>query len=502
LKHILLFGAGKSSTCLIEYLLEQLPSNGWRLTVLDSNLFSAQDKVGDAPNAYAGFVNVANDEDRRKWIAEADVVISLLPPSLHILVAKDCLEFGKNLLTASYVDEKIRSLDNEIKQKGLLFLCECGLDPGIDHMSAMKLIDELKKEGALITSFRSHCGGLVAPESSDNPWNYKITWNPRNVVMAGKSGAIFREDGEEKQLNYEELFNANRVVDVPQLGLLSWYPNRDSLSYIPVYDLQTAHTFIRTTLRYPEFCFGWQNVITLKLTDETLMYDTDGLSLQRFFQKHMKENGFSDWMENQVAERIRLTHKLLEKLEQLMDAELQLDEKSMEALKDMMMVDESGNLMDLNLETVKSNAAATVAEQMHEANLAMKQLIYLGMNDGETMINKGRCSAADVLQFALEKKLALQPGDKDMVVMMHEINYELNGEEKQLNSSMVIRGDDSIRTAMAKTVGLPLGIATKLVLQEKLNVTGVQIPILPEIYEPVLKELEEFDIRFSDVVGS
>jgi saccharopine dehydrogenase-like NADP-dependent oxidoreductase len=497
MKHIVVFGAGKSATCLIEYLVATVQANAWNLTVADNNLALARSKTGEAPHTQAVALNVEKEADRKALVATADVVISLLPPSLHFLVAGDCVALGKHLLTASYVDEKIAALAPQIQDKGLLFLCEMGLDPGIDHMSAMQLIHRIKANGGRITSFKSHCGGLVAPENDDNPWHYKISWNPRNVVLAGKAGAVYKEDQQDVHLPYEALFDSNRVVDVPELGLLAWYPNRDSLSYIPIYQLEEAATFIRTTLRYPEFCFGWKNVIELKLTDETDQYDTDGMTLQQFFQQHFQTHGFSEWIDKQLTSRFAQTKQLLEKLQQLLQAEQEVDEKDRKALQDFMMVDDQGQLMDINLDEVKTKAAATVAGQMHEANLSMKQLFFLGMEDNETLINKGTCSTADVLQFALESKLVLGKEDKDMIVMLHEIAYESeDGTPHKVNSTLIVKGEDQLRTAMAKTVGLPLGIAAKLILQDKIQLTGLHIPIQAAIYEPVLKELEEQGIVF------
>jgi saccharopine dehydrogenase-like NADP-dependent oxidoreductase len=414
------------------------------------------------------------------------------------LVAQDCLQFEKNLLTASYVDHRIEDLRSEIKKKGLLFLCEMGLDPGIDHMSAMRLIHELQEKGATITSFRSHCGGLVAPESDDNPWRYKISWNPRNVVLAGKAGAVYRENNSRVSLEYPQLFSSNKTVHVPGLDVLSWYPNRDSLGYIPVYGLNDVETFIRTTLRYPEFCFGWKNVIQLNLTDEELKYDTDGMTLREFFQQHLNQHGFSEWIEKQLTSKFVQSKMLLEKLHQLLSVEELTGDEEMKDLREFMMVDGKGKLMDVNLEEVKTKAAATVAGQMQAANLSIKQLFYLGMDDDITVINKGRCSAADVLQFILEKKLPLRPDDRDMIVMLHEIDYMLHNSAHSVKSSLIVKGENSDRTAMAKTVGLPLAIAAKLILKGEIALTGLHIPTVPEIYEPVLKELKELGIEFNE----
>jgi saccharopine dehydrogenase-like NADP-dependent oxidoreductase len=498
MKNVVVIGAGKSSTVLIEYLLNEAAGNNWLITVADSNLALAQSKIAKSPNGKAITLDVTDDGQRSNIVQSADIVISLLPPALHYLLAQDCLRYGRHLLTASYVDEKIQALQQQISDKGILFLCEMGLDPGIDHMSAMQLIHDIKARGGKVISFKSHCGGLVAPENDENPWHYKISWNPRNIVMAGKPGATFKEDGTIRRLKYEELFDAGRVVDIPGLSYLAWYPNRDSLSYIPLYQLNDADTFIRTTLRYPEFCFGWKNIIELKLTDETVQYDTNGMSLQQFFQQHFSKYGFSEWIEKQLTARFAQTKQLLEKLQQLLEAEQEVDDEERKELQKFMMVDDSGELMDVNLDEVKTQAAATVAGQMHEANLSMKQLFFLGMDDDKTIIDKGECSAADVLQFAMEKKLALENADKDMIVMLHEIDYEQDGQLHKTSSCLIVKGHDHLRTAMAKTVGLPLGIAAKLILQGKINITGLHIPVVPEIYEPVLKELEQHDIRFSE----
>jgi saccharopine dehydrogenase-like NADP-dependent oxidoreductase len=498
MKNIVVIGAGKSSTSLIEYLLNEAKENEWQITVADSNLALAQSKAANNPQAKAILLDVTDDEQRSNIVQSADIVISLLPPTLHYLVAQDCLRHGRHLLTASYVDEKIQSLHEQIAAKGILFLCEMGLDPGIDHMSAMQMIHGIKDRGGRIVSFKSHCGGLVAPENDDNPWHYKISWNPRNIVMAGKAGATFKQDGSIRRLQYEELFDAGRVVDIPELSYLAWYPNRDSLNYIPLYELNDADTFIRTTLRYPEFCFGWKNIIELKLTDETVQYDTNGMTLQQFFQQHFSKYGFSEWIEKQLTARFAQTKQLLEKLQQLLEAEQEVDDEERKELQKFMMIDESGELMDVNLDEVKTQAAATVAGQMHEANLSMKQLFFLGMDDDKTFIDKGDCSAADVLQFAMERKLALDNTDKDMIVMLHEIEYEQEGQLHKTSSCLIVKGQDHLHTAMAKTVGLPLGIAAKLILQEKIKLSGLHIPVVPEIYEPVLKELQPLGITFSE----
>jgi saccharopine dehydrogenase-like NADP-dependent oxidoreductase len=425
MKKILLFGAGKSATCLIDYLISEIELNGYSLTVADSNLRLAQSKIGNNPYAKAVLSDVQNDMARSALIQDADIVISMLPPSLHFLVAKDCIEFGKNLLTASYVDEKIKQLEKQVNEKKLLFLCELGLDPGIDHMSAMELITRIKKEGGKITSFKSHTGGLVAPESDNNPWHYKISWNPRNVVMAGSTGAIYKKDNNIVEKKYRELFTDYKEVFInKQLGKLAYYPNRDSLSYIPVYQLEDATTFIRTTLRYPIFCEYWKYLIDARLTNDKDTVTTTVLS-------------FAKWAEK-------------------------------------------------------------ILPFINESNRYAFE--YLGLFD-ETPVPQNAKTSADILQYLLETKLAMSAHDKDMIVMLHELEYEHVNKRHAAKSSLIVTGEDNTRTAMAKTVGLPLGIAAILILQEKIKLTGLHIPILPEIYIPVLSELKKQGVAFEETVS-
>lgn len=497
MNHILLFGAGKSATVLIDYLKHLATVNKYEVTVADGNLKTVQSKVGAHAFVKAKQANAENELERQSLIKHADVVISLLPPSLHYLVALDCLHFGKHLLTASYIDEKIKALQDEIAAKKLLFLCEMGLDPGIDHMSAMQLIDRIKTRGGTVTSFKSHCGGLVAPESDDNSWHYKISWNPKNIVLAGKDGAIYKENGKEKTLQYEELFTAGNIVHINPQMLLACYPNRDSLGYIPLYHLHEANTFIRTTLRHPDFCFGWKNIIDLKLTDDTYKYNTNGMTYAEFFMTHLQKYNFTDWLNETLTTRLSFAKELMDNLVQLIEAEGEISAEDKSPNETIMLVDDKGELNTLNTEEIKGKAAETLAVKMHEATLTLKQLFFLGM-DSDELINRGDCTAAEILQFILEEKLALQPTDKDMVVMMHEIEYVINGDAKKITSTLIVEGEDGIHTAMAKTVGLPLGIAAKLILEGKLTETGLHIPVIPSIYIPVLQELKVHGIKFEE----
>jgi len=500
MKQILLFGAGKSATVLIEYLKDISTAHQWQMVVADSDLETVQAKVGQHDLVQAVQADITNEAERKKLIQNAEMVISMMPPHLHYLIALDCLAFEKHLLTASYVDEKIKELAEDIKNKGLLFLCEMGLDPGIDHMSAMKLIHKIKAHDGEITSFMSNCGGLIAPESDDNPWHYKISWNPRNIVLAGKAGAVFKVLGQTITREYEQVFNTSDNVVIAGKRY-ACYPNRDSLSYMSLYGLENADTFLRTTLRHPEFLYGWHNLISLKLTDEEKVFETDGMSVSKFFGEHIKRHGLVDWIDENITTRVNAAKKHIQELKDMgfINAEGKFVEQPEKAAEDLMRVNEKGDLTVIKLKGVEKEIADMAAKDIHVAHIALSQIFFLGLiNDDATIINKGLCSAADVLQFILENKWALQPADKDMIVMLHEIEYEIGNETYLASSSLIVKGDDSLHTAMAKTVGLPLGIAAKLILEKKIETTGLHIPTIAEIYEPVLKELEEHGIKFEE----
>ena len=440
MKRILLFGAGKSTTCLIDYMVRELKKNDWYLIVCDADLDLAKSKIGSAENANAVSINVEDESERKKLVQSADIVISMLPPTLHFLIAKDCIEFSKNLLTASYVEENIKSLEKEISDKKLLFLCEMGLDPGIDHMSAMKMIHSIKEKGGIINSFVSHCGGLIAPESDNNPWHYKITWNPRNIVLAGKDGAEYLEANKNITVSYKLVFKNSPVVNLIEDYPLCWYPNRDSLHYIDLYGLQGISTFIRTTLRHPAFCRGWNKIVNMKLTA------TDD------FESIKNCRTFADWLT--VKTSPYFTNK------------------------------DWNNYLQLYLTDSFKNEFD-------------RQMVFLGLRSKEPLPDNFK-SSADILQYLLERKLAMSEDDKDMIVMLHELGYEIGNKKYEVRSSLIVKGEDRLKTAMAKTVGLPLGIATKLILQNKIKITGLHIPIVAEIYEPVLAELANNGITFNE----
>lgn len=427
MKQILVAGAGKSSVFLIEYLLQHAVEKDLHVTVADAFLQNAVDKIKGSKHGTAEMLDVKDEAKRQQLVRNSDIVISMLPPALHIELAKDCLLFGKHLLTASYTDEAVRKMSGEITIKNILFLYEMGLDPGIDHMSAMHMIHAIQKDGGKIISFKSHCGGLVAPESDNNPWHYKISWNPANVVRAGKAGASFKEDDEIKNISYEHLFSPENKVTVNDEAY-SFYANRDSLAYIDLYNLHSAKTFVRTTLRHPDFIKGWASIVDLRLTDETKRLQTNGLSPADFFRNQVDENGLQKALPNDPT--------------------------------------------------------------------ILEQFAFIDLYDDATHINKGLQTPCEVLQYLLERNLVLSPDDKDMIVMLHEIEFEKDEKIHVHKSSLVVIGEDNIHTAMAKTVGLPLAIAATKILDGTISLRGLHIPIVPEIYEVVMKELETLGVKF------
>lgn len=499
MKNILVLGAGKSATVLIDFLIRQAPLDKWHVHVADIHLEACLQHTAGSIYATAHCFSAGDPTHTKSLIGQVDLVISMLPPPFHADIALDCLHAGCHFLNASYLTDELISLDAEARNRGLTFLCEMGLDPGIDHMSAMQLIDDIHGEGGIITSFRSHCGGLISPECDDNPWHYKISWNPRNVVMAGRDGAIYREAGQIRKLSYSELFDPTRYVDIPGLGRYAWYPNRDSLSYISKYGLEQSDTFVRTTLRHPDFCFGWRNIIQLGLTNDEVRYDTNGMSISSFFQIHFDRFGFSDWLQRTISDSFSHTSTHLQDLIRLLEADSLRSGKEREE-DSIMLVDEGGDLRDWSKSGAHRSATSGIARRMHEAKLALSQLFFLGL-DASELINQGERSAAWILQWILERKLALKDTDRDMIVMMHEIDYKVGKQLFHSESSLVLKGEDSKRTAMARTVGLPLGIAARNIMNGTLDMPGVHIPLMKEVYQPVLRALEQEGVIFQHSLG-
>jgi saccharopine dehydrogenase-like NADP-dependent oxidoreductase len=437
MSNILIIGAGRSSSSLITYFLSNAKQYNWHITIADANKKAVDSKISAYSDvATAVEFDVLNVSLREKLISQSDFVISMLPAFMHADVAKDCVRLSKHLATASYVSAEMKELDSEAKEKKILLLNECGLDPGIDHASAMQVIHRIQAEGGIITNFQSFCGGLVAPESNDNPWGYKFSWNPRNVILAGQGTAQFIEDGHLKFIPYNRLFTQTCAIHIDGYGTFDGYANRDSIGYKEPYGLSDVKTMLRGTLRQTNYCKAWNVFVKLGLTDDSYkIKNCDSLNYTSLIQSFLPAGDGS----------------VKEKLISFMGSEID----------------------------------ATIIIMLDYLELFVNKPITLN-----------EASPAELLQHLLEEKWVLKPGDKDMIVMQHLFEYELNGEHKKLTSSLVVIGEDEIHTAMAKTVGLPLAISIKNFLIGKFKLYGIQIPIVKEIYEPLLTELETLDIKF------
>ncbi|PBQ33598.1 saccharopine dehydrogenase [Sphingobacteriaceae bacterium] len=435
---ILIIGAGRSATYLIKYLIENSTANDWKITVADVDIELARQKTSWHSNANGISFDIRDEEKRKEVIKEHDLIISMLPAFMHGDVARDCVEFGKHMATASYVSAEMKALNDEAIKKNVLLLNECGLDPGLDHASAMKVIHEIREQGGTITSFKSFCGGLVAPESNDNPWGYKFSWNPRNVILAGQGTAQYLEEGKIKFIPYNRLYTQIDSVIVDGYEKFDAYANRDSIGYMDSYGLQNVKTMLRGTLREDGYCKAWNVFIKLGLTDDS----------------------------SKITHASSLTYTAL------LDAFLPAGKGS-----------------------VKERLIKFMGKDWNEGLDEKLEFLEL-FSDKKITLAEG--TPAQLLQALLEEKWKLQETDKDMIVMQHQFEYQMKGqtEVKKLESSLVVIGKDQQYTAMALTVGLPLAITVKNFLTGKIKLSGVQIPIHPEIYEPMLSELEEHGVIF------
>ncbi len=442
MKKILIIGAGRSASSLIKYLENCAVNFHWEITVADRDLKLVKEKV--AENTKAVSLNINDDESTGNEVQKADLVISMLPARFHKKVAISCLKFNKSLLTASYENEEMSSFKDEVEKKGLLFLNEMGLDPGLDHMSAMKIINEIKAAGHKLLNFESFTGGLVAPESDDNPWNYKFSWNPRNVVVAGQGGpAKFLQEGKYKYIPYNRLFKRTERIQIEGYGKFEGYANRDSLSYIDRYNLHGIPTIYRGTLRRPGFSRAWNVFVDLGATDDTYQLEgVENMTYREFI------NSFLYYHPSDSVET-KLFHYLH--------------------------IDQDSDVIE--------------------------KLEWLGIFEDKP-IGLKKATPAQVMEHLLKQKWQLQPEDKDMIVMWHKFIYKQAESKKpvKMTSSLAVIGENKDETAMAKTVGLPLGIAAKLVLTGKINLKGMFIPTCKELYQPILKELEEYGISFKEKI--
>lgn len=441
---ILIIGAGRSATDAIEYLLQYAESRQWRVVVGDFDAALAEQKVGSSPAGKAIAFNVKDDAFRKEHIAAADIVLSFLPADMHLLVANDCLALKKHLVTASYVSPEMRALDGQAREAGLIFLNEIGLDPGLDHMSAMRNIHDIRSKGGKLLSFISSCGALVAPESNDNEWGYKFTWRPMNVILAGQGGAArYIQDGELRFIPYHRLFQETQVIQVPGgYRMLEAYANRDSLSYLSIYGIEDIPTLMRCTLRVQGFCEGWNALIQLGLTDNSYrIQGTEKMTYAQFTRSFLP------------AEVTKLHPDLRHALASFLGVDVYSE--------------------------------------------VIGRLQSIGLLD-ETLIPNKHATPAEVLHDLLEARWVFREGDIDTNVLVDEFVYELGGTRYRRTSSLAVNGIDAMHTAISRTVGLPAAIGVTLIAEGKIPQRGVLIPIYPEIYEPVLERLAPLGIAFEE----
>ena len=440
MRKVLIVGAGKSSPFLIKYLIENSVTENLFILIADANLQNLK-KINKNKRCKTILFNINDVNQKNKLIQDADIVISLLPAHLHISIAKTCLELNTNLLTASYISEEMKLLNNEVKKKGLIFLNEMGLDPGIDHMSAKKIIDRIQADKKEIISFKSFTGGLIAPMSDNNLWNYKFTWNPRNVVKAGQgSPAKFIEKGKYKYVPYYRLFDNTETINIDEMGEFEVYPNRDSLKYRKLYNLEDIQTMKRGTIRKVGFSKSWNMLIKLGLTDDSYrISNSKNMSIREF------TNCFLPYDPNKSVEK-----------------------KIQKELK------------------IKS------------FNEEMNKLKAIYLFDDKKKISTENGTPAEILEEILKDAWKLEKNDRDMIIMYHEFKHKHANKIKKTTSTMVCIGDNKEFTAMSKTVGLPLAIASILILNKKIKIKGITRPVHQQIYDPVLEKLNQFNINFKE----
>jgi len=441
-KQILLIGAGRSTSTLIKYLKEKTFSNNFKLKIVDYSEELAKSKCDNHPNCSSAFFDVNNEAERKKLIQQSDVVISMLPPSMHILVVRDCIKHRVHMVTASYISDEMNGLAKEAEENGVIIMNEVGLDPGIDHMSAKKVIDEVYDSKGEMLFFESFTGGLISPEDDDNLWNYKFTWNPRNVVLAGQGGvAKFIQKGQYKYIPYNKLFRRTEFINIPDLGRFEAYANRDSLKYRKIYGLDDIPTIYRGTFRRVGFSRAWNIFVELGLTDDSYrMEGTENMTFREYINSFLPYHPYN-------SVEIKLRHYL----------------------------------------------------KIDQDDIIWDKLKCLDLFSSEKTIGIKDATPAQALQRILEEKWTLREDDKDMIIMYHKFGFKISDKKYMRESYMVVYGDDSQHTAMAKTVGLPTAICALQILNGEINSPGILLPVEKEVYKPVLEELEEYGIQFTEV---
>lgn len=437
MKKILILGAGLVARPLVRYLLDQPDVE---VEVASRTVSKAMKLINSHPRGKAKELNLKDKEALRKEISKSDIVISMVPYIFHPKVAKYCIDYQKNMVTASYVSEVMKNLDGEAKRAGITILNEVGLDPGIDHMEAMRIIHDVEQKGGEILSFTSYCGGLPAPEANTNPFGYKFSWSPLGVLLAGKNSAQFLKDGQQIFIPPENLFSSYSIINIEGLGEFEAYPNRNSLPYIELYGIRSTKTMLRGTLRYKGWCPTIKKMVELGLLDEKKK-DWTGMTYRDFIRALMKESSEKD-------------------LKKILSSYLNIDEDS-----------------DV-----------------------IKRFEWLSLLGNDPLpLTKG--SPLEILGAKMLEKLQYEEGERDMIILQHTFIASYgDGRKEKITSTLVDFGIPHGNTSMARTVGLPAAIGTRLILEGKIKRKGVQIPIVPEIYEPILKELKELGISFKEKI--
>ncbi|OIP01033.1 MAG: saccharopine dehydrogenase [Bacteroidetes bacterium CG2_30_33_31] len=440
MKNICILGAGLSATSMIDYLLQRAEKYDWNIRLGDFNEALAEEKINGNPRGKSFKFDVKDSQQLETEIQKSDIIVSMMPAMFHHLIAEKCVLFGKNMLTASYISNEMKAINEKAIEAGIGLYNELGVDPGIDHMSAMKVINEIQADGGKLTAFFSSTGGLIAPTYDNNPWNYKFTWNPRNVVVAGQGISKFIRNGMYKYVPYRQLFRRLMTTHIDGYGDFEIYPNRDSLSYRETYNLKDIPTLFRGTMRRPGYANAWNVFVQLGITDDTFVIENSELMTYREFL-----NAFLPFEEG-----VKVEEKLKNYLPNLVNDDV---------------------INKFNFLELFSNKKIGIA----------------------------KATPAVILQKILEDKWQLDDQDKDMLVMQHRFEFtDKNGKNRIKTSSLIVEGESKKLTAMAKTVGLPLGIATKLVATGKVKIKGVSAPVMPELYLPILEELKSFGIIFTE----
>ncbi len=436
MKKVLVLGAGLVSRPLVRYLLDQ---PGFRVTVASRTVSKAEALIAGHPGGKALPLLAKDTAKLDKLVADHDLAISLLPAPLHPVVADLCIKHRKQMVTTSYVSPQMKALDKTAKDAGLMILNEIGVDPGTDHMSAMRVIDAVRAKGGQVTSFRSYCGGLPAPKANDNPWGYKVSWSPRAVCTAGKNPGRYRENGKIVDIPGPELFAHHHPVTVPGVGELEGYTNRDALGYIELYGLTGIDTMFRGTLRYPGWCDTLKKVVELGLLDEKPVTHPPGMTYAQFTAGFLKSAPSKNLRKDLAAQlKLPASSEVLDKFE------------------------------------------------------------WLGLFSADPLPDAGtETTALDMMAARMAQKLAYRPGEPDMIAMRHEFVAQYpKGKREHITSTLVAYGEPDGDSAMARTVSLPAAIATAMILNGKVHVPGVHIPVAKNIYGPVLDELADMGIKF------